>query len=89
MRTGRFKVIFAGKMASYTAFLPENSYKFQCYFINQNSYRTKTQLYYNSAQLAITIFHRLYELVECIGADRVTMIPRGHHPHTSYLILND
>ena len=49
MRTGSFKVIFAGKMAIYAAVLPENIYKFQCYFDLENIYCVKTQLCFNWA----------------------------------------
>ena len=49
MRTGSFKVIFAGKMAIYAAVLPENSCKFQCYFDLENIYCVKKQLCFNWA----------------------------------------
>jgi hypothetical protein len=49
MRTGSFKVIFAGKVTIYAAVLPENSYKFQCYFDLENIYCVKTQLCFNWA----------------------------------------
>ena len=55
MRTGSFKVIFAGKMAIYAAVLPENSYKFQCYFDLEKIYWVKTQLCFNWAGWAVNV----------------------------------